>query len=151
MFFESVTNILDNAINLNEDEAWIVSIDNGVQNKIIELNTIDQLYNKGIDALGDSLGDYSRVSVEVYGKRAGHITLKDTEEFYNSFVVLVRKDSFVIRANTIKNDSIKGDTDLTVRFGKDIIGLTKDNLDIITELILTNIINYVNKQLFKNG
>lgn len=145
--FENVTTLLDKAIALNETIAWKLSIDNGVQKRIVELNTIDQMYNKGIDALGDSLGDYSQVSVEVYGKRAGHIQLKDGGEFYDSFVVLVLDDSFIIRANTIKNDSIKGDVDLTTRFGDDIIGLTEENRDIITELIMKNIVKYVKQQL----
>jgi hypothetical protein len=146
MFFKSVTDILTKAFSLDESIAWTVSIDNGVQNKIIELNTIDQLFNKGIDALGNSLGDYSQTSVEVFGKRAGHITLKDTSEFYESFVVLVRKDSLVIRANTFKEGE-KGTIDLTDRFGDEIIGLTSENLEVITEMILINIIKYVKKQL----
>jgi len=146
MFFKKVTNILEKAQTLNEQTAWTLSIDNGVQSKIIELNTIDQLYDEGIDALGQSLGDYSQTSVEVFGKRAGHITLKDTSEFYDSFVVLVKKDSFIIRANTFKQGE-KGTIDLTDRFGDEIIGLTDENIIIISELIMTNIVKYVKKHL----
>jgi hypothetical protein len=146
MFFDKVTTMLDKAVNLNEDLAWIVSIDNGVQKEIIRLNTIEQLYNEGIDALGQSLGNYSKTSVEVFGKRAGHITLKDTSEFYNSFVVLVKKDSYTIRANTFKQGN-KGTINLTDRFGEEIIGLTEENQDLINEMILINIIKYVKKQL----
>jgi hypothetical protein len=147
MYFDKLHKLLDRAANLSEEKAWIVSVDNGVQKRIIELNTIDQLFNKGIDALGQSLGDYSQVSVEVFGKRAGHITLRDTTEFYNSFVVLVLKDRLIIRANTIKNDPIKGTTDLTDRFGEEIIGLTTENIEKISEIILVNIIEYVKRQL----
>jgi hypothetical protein len=146
MFFKSVTDILTKASNIDESIAWVVSIDNGVQNKIIELNTIDQLFNKGIDALGQSLGEYSETSINFYGKRRGHIQLYDTNEFYESFVVLVRKDSLVIRANTFKQGE-KGTVDLTDRFGDEIIGLTDENLEVITEMILINIIKYVKKQL----
>jgi hypothetical protein len=147
MYFESLNKFLDKAINLSDVDAWIFSVDNGVQKEIIELNTIDQLFNQGIDALGNSLGDYSQVSVEVFGKRSGHIQLNDTSEFYDSFVVLVLKDKLVIRANTIKNDPIKGTTDLITRFGDEIIGLTDENIDKISELIMINIIKYVKQQL----
>ena len=146
MFFKSVTDILDKAQTLNEQTAWTLSIDNGVQNKIIELNTIEQLFNEGVDALGNSLGNYSQTSVEVFGKRAGHITLKDTSDFYNSFVVLVKKDSFVIRANTFKQGET-GTVDLTDRFGDKIIGLTKENIAIVSYLIMINIVKYVKKHL----
>ena len=146
MFFKSLHKLLDKAINLNEDIAWIFSVDNGVQKKIIEFNTIDQLFNEGIDALGNSLGDYSQVSVEVFGKRAGHIQLNDTSEFYDSFVVLVLKDKLIIRANTIKQ-GLNGTTDLTDRFGDEIIGLTKDNIDKVSILVMENIIKYVKAQL----
>ena len=146
MFFKSVTDILTKASNLNEDLAWLLSIDNGVKKEIIKLNTIDQLRDNGIDSLGNSLGDYDEISVEVFGKRPGHIQLKDTSEFYNSFVVLVRKDSFVIRANTF-NQSPDGTVNVTDRFGESIIGLTDENLEVITQMILTNIIKYVKNQL----
>lgn len=146
MFFKEVTDILEKASNLNEDIAWLLSIDNGVKKKIVEFNTIDQLRDKGIDALNDTLGDYSEVSVEVFGKREGHITLEQDGDFYHSFRVTVQKDSFNINANSIKQGP-KGTIDLTTRFGDEIIGLTDENRDKVTELILINTIKYVRKQL----
>ena len=144
--FENVTTLLDKAIALNEDLAWLLSVDNGVKKEIIKFNTIDQLRDKGIDSLNRSLGDYSQISVEVFGKRDGHITLEDTGDFYHSFRVSVEKDGFTINANSIKHGA-KGTVDLTTRFGDDIIGLTEENRDIITELIMKNIVKYVKQQL----
>lgn len=146
MFFKKVTDILDKAQTLNADLAWLLSIDDGVKKQIIEFNTIDQLRDKGIDALGDSLGEYSEISVEIFGKRDGHITLEDTGDFYNSFRVTVQKDGFTINANSIKQGE-KGTVDLTTRFGDEIIGLTKENIAIVSDLIMINIIKYVKKHL----
>ena len=145
MFFKSVTDILTKASNLNEDLAWLLSIDNGVKKEIIKLNTIDQLYEKGIDSLSDSLGDYSDFTIGLKrqkGQRTDHITLKDTGDFYNSFRVSVTKSAIVINATTQKEDN-----DLAEQFGQEIIGLTDENLEVITQMILTNIIKYVKNQL----
>jgi hypothetical protein len=145
MFFKSVTDILDRASNLNEDLAWLLSIDNGVKEKIIYLNTINQLYDKGIDALGDSLGEYSAFTIGLKrqkGQRVDHITLKDEGDFYHSFRVSVTKSAIIINATTQKDDN-----DLAEQFGQEIIGLTDENQPIVNEMILINIIKYVKKQL----
>lgn len=142
MFFEKLINKLNKIANLNEGFIWHLSIDNGIKKEIIRLNTIDQLRDEGIDSLGNTLGDYSEISVEVFGKREGHITLEDTGDFYNSFRVFVTFDDLTITANTLKDD-----TDLTFRFGKDIIGLTEPNLEKVKELILESMIKVIRKMI----
>jgi len=85
---------------------------------IIDLNTIDQLYNEGIDSLGNSLGEYSAYTKSIKGakgQRTDHITLKDTGEFYNSFRVILSGNKLQIVANPIKED-----TNLFREFGIDI-------------------------------
>jgi len=102
-----------------------------IQQEILDLNRLDQLYDKGIDAKSDSLGEYSPATIEgtsnflgkkQKGQRYDHITLNDTGEFYNSYVFKNEKDGFLIQADTLKDG-----TDLADEFGKDIIGLTEDN------------------------
>ncbi len=142
---ESVKDILNKAINLDEVKAWYFAIDIDMQNNIIKLNTIDQLFNDGIDSLGDSLGEYSPFTVELKkakGQPTNRITLKDTGDFYKTFKVEVKDDSFFINANPIKDDS-----NLFDDFGSEIVGLTEDNQKKISKTILDNTIKYIRKQL----
>lgn len=142
---ESVKDILDKAINLDGVKAWYFAIDIDLQNNIIKLNTIDQLFNDGIDSLGDSLGEYSPFTVELKkakGQPTNRITLKDTGDFYKTFKVEVKDDSFFINANPIKDDS-----NLFDDFGSEIVGLTEDNQKKISKTILDNTIKYIRKQL----
>ena len=142
---ESVKDILNKAINLDEVKAWYFAIDIDLQNNIIKLNTIDQLFNEGIDSLGDSLGEYSPFTVELKkakGQPTNRITLKDTGDFYKTFKVEVKDDSFFINANPIKEDN-----NLFDDFGSEIVGLTEDNQKKISKTILDNTIKYIRKQL----
>jgi len=142
---ESVKDILNKAINLDEVKAWYFAIDIDLQNNIIKLNTIDQLFNDGIDSLGDSLGEYSPFTVELKkakGQPTDRITLKDTGDFYKTFKVEVKDDSFFINANPIKDDN-----NLFDDFGSEIVGLTEDNQKKISKTILDNTIKYIRKEL----
>jgi len=119
--------------------------DNKVQNYIIDLNTegkpTSQLYELGEDSKGRSLGEYSDITKVIKlenGQRFDHITLKDTGDFYESFIVRPMKKGFKIEANPNKED-----TDLFEEFGKDIVGLNEEN----TELLLAFVEEDFNKEL----
>ena len=144
---EGVIKILDNAIALNYDLAFKFAINTTIKNKIIELNTIEQLYNDGIDSEGNILFPfYSDFTIETKifkNERFDHVTLKDTGDFYNSFSVIVNDGEIIIEAD----DSSKYDKPLTSVYGKDIIGLTDESLDIIIDMIRPRIIEYVNIKL----
>lgn len=131
-----------NNLKVDENTAWFHVINREVQFEIIRLNTEDQLFNEGIDKDGDSLGDYSNASVNVYGKRPGHITLKDTGDFYQSFVVKVDNSGIIINADTQKES-----TDLSVKYGVEILGLTEENIGILRELILVNYREYLRDKI----
>jgi hypothetical protein len=145
MFFPVLDNIFENAKTLAERFELRFVIDEQVKQEIIRLNTEDQLRDKGIDSLNKTLGNYSRTSVNKFGKRPGHIQLLDTGEFYASFTIAVTNDQIIIVADTIKEE-----TDLSARYGIDILGLTEDNIDrIIREYILENYLEYVLNALFQ--
>ena len=110
-----------------------------VQDYITKLNTeglpTSQLYEQGVTAGGQDLGDYTEFSIFLKetgtgDKRIDHITLKDTGDFYRSFIVSAFNAGFRIDANPIKED-----TDLTLRFGRDIIGLSESNIILLIEFI----------------
>jgi hypothetical protein len=100
-----------------------------VKQMIIEMNTQNQLFQKGVDANGVPLmdigGDYSFVTKDIkdfLGQPIDRITLKDTGDFYKSWTVRVMGSVIFIEANTIKD----GD-DLRSRWGNDILGLTEES------------------------
>jgi hypothetical protein len=109
-----------------------------VREYIIKLNTeglpTSQLYNEGIDSLGVKLGEYTPYTVQIKlskNQRVDHITLRDTGGFYESFTVKPNSKGFTILANPIMDDG----TNLMDRFGKEIEGLTDENIKILTEFI----------------
>lgn len=118
--------------------AFRVFEDKTLQAQVIDLNTQSQLYEKGIDAEGRSLGEYSLATIYgtsnfagkiEKGQRYDHITLNDTGEFYQSFRFVNQSDGFTITA-----DSVKDGNDLEQVFGK-IVGLTKESIqEIIPEV-----------------
>lgn len=114
---------------------------------IIDLNTIDQLYNQGVDSRGVSLGDYTAYTKSLKqqkGERYDHITLKDTGEFYKSFRIIFTGDALQIVANPIKDD-----TNLFKEFGIDIVGLTEYSMSVVITKALQLIKPYIKQQLLK--
>jgi len=109
-----------------------------VQNFIIELNTegqpTSQLFQKGEDSTGVSLGEYTpftkAIKVEK-GQRIDHITLKDTGDFYETFFVTPFINGFSINADGNKG----GGDNLFDDFGNEILGLSEENKIILCEFI----------------
>jgi hypothetical protein len=122
-----------------------------IQQEILDLNRLDQLYDKGIDSAGDSLGEYSPATIEgtanflgkkQKGQRYDHITLNDTGEFYGSFIFRNKKDEFEIQA-----DALKDGTDLTESFGNEIVGLTEENKSKLSGWLIEPIQKEIRKKL----
>ena len=139
MALEGLVSRLDRVINLDVD-VIISNIlkDEEFQRFIIDLNTEEQLFEKGIDSLGDSLGEYTdftKVVKGLKGQRIDHITLEDTGEFYKSFAIKVQNGGFLIVA-----DGQKEDTNLLEEYGKEILGLTDENLQIVIDAIKDRLI-----------
>lgn len=110
-----------------------------VQIFVEQLNTegqnTSQLYEQGVNSLGASLGEYSpfTINMKLHGngdRRISHITLKDTGEFYESVVMSPFTKGFKIDA-----DAQKDDDNLFDIYGKEILGLTDENLQILIEFI----------------
>jgi hypothetical protein len=137
--------IIERAMKLNENHAWFQVIDREIQWEIIRLNTIDQLFEEGLKSDGSYLPDYSKASVELYGKPDGHIRLKDTGNFYRSFVIKVDPKGAEIIADTMKG-TVKND-DLAVRYGLDILGLTEENQNLIADALTNKYIEYLENEL----
>lgn len=109
---------------------------------IIELNTKKQLYDRGINSKGESIGDYSLYTKAIKDEKGqifDHVTLNDTGKFYESFKVYINSQKdFVITADTIKDTS-----DLIVDWGREILGLTDESLNVLRESAKNILIPYV--------
>jgi hypothetical protein len=133
--------------------------DDRMKEFVIELNTegqsTSQLFEQGVNSEGRSLKDvggnrftdsgYSPFTIEEKkkrGQRVDHITLKDTGDFYGSFVVKGGVDFIEITA-----DGQKADTTLFEEWGVDIVGLTEENLNILTNAIAEKIQEVVETRL----
>lgn len=110
-----------------------------LQERIIYLNTHDQLFEKGQDKLGRTLesigGQYAPYTVQLKmqkGQPTDRITLKDTGAFYESFKVVVPSgaDYVMIVANPIKD----GD-DINEEWGGHVIGLNRENMQEVIEYV----------------
>jgi len=139
MALEGLVKRFNNVINLDQD-VIISNIlrDAEFQRFIIDLNTEEQLFEKGIDSFGASLGDYTdftKTVKSIKGQRIDHITLEDTGEFYKSFAIKVQNGGFLITA-----DGQKEDTNLLEEYGKEILGLTDENLQIVIDAIKEKLI-----------
>lgn len=103
------------------------------ENIITEAITEDQMFDKGIDGLGRSLGSYAPRTIQYKTTIAGrlgrstridHITLRDTGAFHKSVAVKLQSDGL-----KIESDPQKEDTNLIDEFGEEILFLTPENLD----------------------
>ena len=132
--------ITKNAKMLNEVTAWINSFDFNVKNEIIYFIQKEQLFDKGVDANNEVIGYYSIITETQYNpsKKAGeHYTLLDTGEFFKSMFIQVLNDSFEVNANGKKQN-----TDLFVKYGNDIIGLTTESKEKLVDILTKKYIEY---------
>jgi len=120
---------------------------------VITLNTeglpTSQLFELGEDATGRTLesigGEYSPFTIEEKKKKGqptDRVTLKDTGEFYESFIVIPFKGGFRIEADTIKDGQ-----DLQNSWGKEIVGLSPENIQIVKDFYINAIIQKVKKNI----
>ena len=114
---------------------------------IIELNTKNQLYDKGVNSQGESIGSYSSRTKQIKtekGQITDHVTLLDTGAFYESFKVFLSGSDLVVSANTIKDTD-----DLIEKYGKEILGLNEDSLVLLRLKAKLILIPYVKGIILK--
>ena len=152
MAFNRVYRLLDNIIALNENQIINEVLSNReIQEFIIDLNTEGQL-REGLDSLGASLsdigGEYSALTLKI-SKSKGRpkkspsiVDLHDEGDLYKSFRIIIKPKSFVIAA-----DTDKGDTDLLQRYGKDVLGLSDEHLQLVIDAIRQKIIPIIKAKI----
>lgn len=121
-------------INTNFLMKWLFA-NREFRETIIYLNTWDQLYDRGIDSEGKSLGHYQPYTVflkEKKGQPTDRVTLRDTGDFYKSFKVKFLNLDIQIVSDPIKYGPL-GAVNLLTQWGKEIIGLTEESLSILRD------------------
>ena len=104
--------------------------------EISDLNT-EQL-NKGQKADGSSTGDYANVG---YKGRLRPVDLYDTGDFHESVFAEAFEDSFSMNATDPKTEMLQD------KYGDEILGLTKPNIQVAGEIIKPTLIEKVRQQL----
>lgn len=112
-----------------------------VNAQIIDANQYQ--WNRGLEADGTFMGNYSNVSVTKYGKSPGPIKLKDTGATRESMKVVIQGDGFVMHADM----DLHG-TDLTERFPK-ALGLTSESISDLQPEIKERLIERVRNEVLK--
>ena len=118
---------------------------------IIDMNVEEQLFMLGVTAENIPIlnfAPYSPVTIDIKrekGQPTDRVTLRDGGDFHDSFTVEVRGQSL-----WLKSDDEKAG-DLTDRYGREIFGLTDDNLqELRTFYIKPSLLNYIKENL-NNG
>ncbi len=149
MAFEAIRQLTDRVAKLDEGIILNRFVELPIVQKfILDLNRVDQLFNKGVDSKNRALGVYTPFTINSKNERGVpvpsdfHITLFDTGQFYSTFVIIPGKDFFEIDANPIRED-----TNLFEDFGEDIIGLNDENLQILIDFFKETVVLRVKEQL----
>jgi len=104
--------------------------------QICELNSEQQLYDYGVNALGveiSSYQPYAPLTIDIKttkGQPSDRVTLRDTGDFHGSFFVKFGKDGLVIDATDSKRDK------LVRKYGKQIFGLTQESKTYVSNEIV---------------
>jgi hypothetical protein len=150
--FEPIKELCNKIINTPANRVVKVSLlAKNVQDVIIELNTIKQLYERGINADGVSLasvgGNYAPLTMFLSEKKgqpkrgSNHVDLYDTGDFYKSFKVIVYDDYFEIDADTQKDTN-----DLIIDWGEEILGLTEQSKEVLTTMLIDLLPNIIRNE-----
>lgn len=116
---------------------------------IIDMNAEEQLFEQGVNRLGVSIMDYAPYSPvtiaikEAKGQPTNRVTLRDEGDFQSSFYLEVGDKQFEIKASDFKTE------DLIKKYGRQILGLTDENISIlIWKYIFPDLMAETKKQIY---
>lgn len=116
---------------------------------ILDMNAEVQLYEQGINRLGVDIMDYAPYSPltiaikKEKGQPTDRVTLHDEGDFAASFYLEVGDKQFEIKASDFKTE------DLIKKYGRQILGLTNENIaELIWEYLFPDLMNKAKKVLY---
>jgi len=121
-------NLAKNIIKTDIGKVFVLTFDNpNLKSLVISLNKdqlqLGQLSNESF------MPNYSRTSVNVFGKRPGRFTLFDTGQLYRSFKI----DSVTEQSIIETGDLVRGETDWGQVFDNNVLGLGGESLAILID------------------
>jgi hypothetical protein len=142
-------------IDLFEDFAKRKTINDQIINTIKKRLFADGVTGDGVKLRTDNAlsGDFYSLLTErvkkFEGQKISNVTLKDTGEFYDSFVTLINKQFLIIDADFNKDDghiqkNFTSQFGTADKFEESVLSLTDEEL---VKIILDQFIDYLNKQL----
>ena len=144
--FEDIKEILKKAKRLDDKKAFRFAVTDKVKDLIIELNTENQLGEKGVDSDGVDLGDYAPFTIDErlkLGLQVDHIDFKVTGKYWKSWKVKVVKDEIIISVNQNRYDELVNE----LRFSDEHVGLTDENLGKVSDEMVENYIEFTLKNV----
>lgn len=142
-FFEPLRSLVRKFETLSPELLVFNALNNNpqIQEKILDLVRINQLFLRGIDGDGVDLNSltesgfgYSQTTIankRRKGQPTNRVTLFDAGRFYASFRLILTQSNFHIEAN-----AQKGDSNLFDDFGTAIVDLTDESIDRIVEMLI---------------
>lgn len=116
---------------------------------IVDMNAELQLYEQGVNRLGVAISDYapySPVTIAIKkakGQPVNRVTLRDEGDFESSFYLDVSDKHLEIKASDIKTE------DLVAKYGRQILGLTDENISILRwQYIFPDLMEKLKKQIY---
>lgn len=110
------------------------------ESAVIELNIYSQLYDEGIRSDGTPVKPkYTKLTVQIkqqLNQPTDRVTLRDTGNFHESFMIVFEDDSFHFTSTDSKT------AHLTSKYGKKIFGLTEENLAKVIKQYVTPLVEY---------
>ena len=142
--------LLLKARGLSFSDIWrIVFSDQQFKTQILDWIRWEQLYNQGVDELGQIIGTYSEYTAMLNPSKAfgTPYTLHDTGAFYDSMVITVLENAIEIDADPMKTDEFGQTTDLFSEYGEEIIGLTDEHKTSLANELITRFQTEANRLL----
>ncbi len=149
--FEPLLKVLSNAQKLSTRKAWnTVMTERRMKELIISLNTNEQLGEEGIDANDKSLGEYAPLTIQFRrskGLQVDHIDFKVTGDYWASWRVEVSANELKIKVDEKRFYELTS----LLRFSKDHVGLTDENILRLQNYIRTKYVEYIREQILLRG
>ena len=131
-----MSEIIGNAIKTNEAE-------------ILRLNTEVQLFKQGIGCDNVKLRPEYAALTKRLKKKSGQpinrVTLRDTGEFHENFIIEYSQDSITIKAEPTIREGVDLSQHLAERYGENIYGLTEKHIERTQKIIKPAIIAQILK------
>lgn len=147
-FLDKTLDYLESIATFDADAAWRFAVDEMVQDLIIHLITKNQLGNQGegIDGDGEDLGEYAPFTVSVreeIGLQVDHVSFEQTGDYLGSVDVVITNNGWEI----LKDEERFYKLTEELGFSDQHMKLTKENEQIVFELIRENYDRYVKNTL----